>query len=118
MNYDEILKLAVTLVQPAVLLSAASALVSLIVSYIPGWREKWAAKDPTFKAWAMLLAVTIIAALAGVASFTGFLVIVPATKEGLIILVFAWISSLWTNQATYQLSVPTASVRAVKANKS
>jgi hypothetical protein len=113
---EQLSELLKTLLQPAALLNVAAAALSLIASYVPVWREKWAAKDPTFKSLGMLGAVTGLAVIIGVLSFTKVVAIVTPDSTGLILLVISWGTALWTNSTTYQYSPPVASVVVAKAN--
>jgi hypothetical protein len=113
-TYEQFLAMARTILQPAVLLSVAGALLSLIASYWPGLNEWFAGQGEKFKPLCMLAVITVIAVLVGVLSFTNILPLIPATGEGLWLLGFSWIMALVSNQTTYKLSPQTAVVRAVK----
>lgn len=117
MSYETLLALLATILQPAVLLNAASIFLSLICSYVPNWRDKWAAKDESFQRLAMLITVTAIVVLAGVLSFTGVVAIVPFGKAGIMLLIFSWLSALWTNQTTYKFSPQVDSVKAIRVER-
>ena len=117
MNYETLVALLATLLQPAVLINAASIFLSLICSYVPVWRDKWAAKDSDFQRLAMLIAITGIVVLVGVLSFTGLVILVPPGMPGIMLLIFTWLSALWTNQTTYKLSPQVESVKTIRIER-
>jgi hypothetical protein len=114
---EQLAEFGKTVLVPGGMIQAAAILLSLIVSYVPGWREKWAAKDPQFKSLAMLGGVTAISLIIALVSFTGIIPIVPATLGGGITIVASWFLSLITNNTTYQYSPPVASVVVAKASR-
>ena len=98
------------------LITLAQVALSLAASYIPGFREWFAAKTDVQKSLGMLLSVTLITVLVGVLSFTKIWVLVPATQDGVLFLVLQWLFALNANQTAYKLSPQTDSVRAIKLN--
>lgn len=116
MSEQEIVELVKQILQPPVLLAVAGAILSLFAAYVPRFREWFAALPPSQQAFGMFITITALSILIGIVSWTGFIVIVEPTKGGLIVLIFSWLSGLWTNQGTYPLiknSLP-ASVMAIK----
>lgn len=116
MTEEKIVELIKQILQSPVLLAVAGAVISLLAAYVPGFREWFAALKPNQQAFGMFITITGLTVLIGIVSWTGFIVIVEPTKGGLIVLIFSWLSGLWTNQGTYPLiknSLP-ASVMAIK----
>ena len=115
MTYEQIVDALKQLLSGPALMNFAAIVLSLVASYVPGWREKWAAKDPTFKSLGMLLSITGLAIVIGVVSFTKFILIVPADSTGVVVLIVSWGTALWTNATTYTYSPQLPTVLAIKA---
>ena len=114
LTYEQIVEIAKNVLQAPVLLAVAGALISFLTSYIPGFREWYAAKTATEKALGQLIAVTVVTLLVGILSWTRILVIVPDGVPGIVILIFSWGNALFANQTTYKMTTQPKSVLAIK----
>lgn len=114
MTAEQVLEMIRTILQPTVLLTVVGSVISLLTSYVPGFREWYAALPDVNKKLGQGLMVTIVTAGVGIVSFTGVLAVVPADLSGALILVFAWYSALNANQTTYKLSPQRVNVLAIK----
>lgn len=114
MSEEQMLELAKQILIPNFMLNVVGVIISLCTSYIPGFREKYAAMKPVEKSLGQLIIVSIVVLLVGILSWTKVLMIVPNTTFGALLLGASWVSALVVNQTTYQFSTPTASVLLVK----
>lgn len=94
--------------------AAAGTVLTLLASYIPGFREKFAALAPAAKQLYMLLAIVVVVGVVALLSFTRVWQLVPATKEGAVGLVIMLVETVVTNQAVYHITPQTATVRGLK----
>jgi hypothetical protein len=104
----------------AIVLNLLAVITSLLCNYFPGLREWFAAKDGANKALFQIIVVTVICLLAGILTWTGVWLLIPAGRDGVLILFVIWGTSLMSNQTTYSYtrkSLP-PSVIAVKALRS
>ena len=101
-------------VDVALVVSLAAILISLIASYIPGFREWWAGLEDVVKQLGMLISITLICLGVGVLSWTGVWLLIPAGKDGIVWLVIIWIQALVANQGAYKFSPQLSVVRAIK----
>jgi hypothetical protein len=104
MTEDQIVDLVKQILQAPVLMGAAGALISLLATYLPGFREWFAALSSSHKALGMWVAITVLTILVGVSSWTKFVVIVTPDKSGAIVLIFTYFTTLIANQSTYTLT--------------
>ena len=84
--------------------SIAGIVLSLLFSYIPGVRDRFALLSSTKKSLfmaAMLLAVSVVALGLSCASVVN---VIECSQSGVVQLVSVFISALVANQATYMLS--------------
>jgi hypothetical protein len=104
MTEKDILEVVKVILQPTMLLSFTGLLVSLLTSYIPGFREWYAVLKPVQKALGQVVIITVIIICVGILSFTKVLAIVPANTLGVMLLVISWFSTIVTNQTTYLIT--------------
>lgn len=99
-------------VSPEVLSTMAGAVLSLLMSYVPGLRTKFAALIPEVKRlWMLGLLAGVTGAIAGL-SCAGVLAGVTCTEVGLWQLLWMFILALIGNQAMFEITPQPTDVRA------
>jgi hypothetical protein len=93
---------------------AAGTILTLLASYVPGFREKFASLPPTAKQLWMLLAIAVVTGCVALLSFTHVWQLVPATREGAVGLVVMFVETVIANQAVYQITPQTQAVKKAK----
>lgn len=101
----------------ALLVNLAGIILSLISTYVPGWREKFAAWTSEKKSLFMLIVMAAVTVVIGLLSWSGIWVLIPATKEGLLFLFITFGTAMVTNQATYTISPQPKKVKEIKASR-
>jgi len=90
------------------LLIIASITLSLAFSYLPGLREAYAAKSPTYKRLVMLILLALVTVGAFSLSCFGlgepFHITVECSKAGAVSLLQMFVLAITSNQATFLLS--------------
>lgn len=94
--------------------SAAGILLSLLFSYIPGLRTKYAALAEDWKKLIMLGAVVAVSAGIIALSCTGLVPLITCDKAGLLDFAYIFISALVANQAVYPITPKATDVKMVK----
>lgn len=101
---DTLIQLLIQILQPTIMINAASVAISLCATYIPNFRDMWESLKPDNKAFWMFVAVTGICLIVGAVSWSGFLILLPPGKVGVLTLLISWISALIANQGTYSFT--------------
>jgi hypothetical protein len=114
MTVAELLAVVRTIVQPIIILKTMGGAISLATSYIPGFREKYAALTPVQKSFGQGAFITIVTLLVGVFSWTHILPIVPDDITGIALLAVSWYGAMDTNQTIYNMSTQVPSVLLIK----
>jgi hypothetical protein len=111
------MELPEVVVNGSLLSLVAGAMLSLLVSYVPGFDVRFAGLDPTRKR--LLMAGLLLLTTVGIAvlSVTGVWVLIPPVKNGWIVLVLYFFMTLLANQNTYQISPVTKRVEKAKARR-
>ena len=117
MTEDQIIELAKTLLTAPILLGVVGGIISLLTSYWPGFREKYAALDPVQKAAGQFGLITAVVLAIALVSFTRLIAVVPPNLVGGLVLALSWLTAVWTNQSTFTASPPVASVVVIKAEQ-
>lgn len=104
-------------ITPEIISMVAGTLLSLLFSYLWGVREWYAALSEDKKKAIMAAALLVVVIAIAVLSCTGVWPLVACTKVGLFELVSMFIAALIANQSTYQITIKTNSVKAVRAAK-
>lgn len=104
MTEEQLVALLVTVLQPTVLLSIAGGILSVITSYVYGFREWYAALPPETKGLGQVFMCTVVVVIVGILSWTRILQVVPADKLGFFTLVISWIGAIVSNQTVYQVT--------------
>ncbi len=99
---------------PALLAAAASGLISLCLSYIPGLNIKWDRLDPTAKRGIFALILIVLTGVAIGLSCLSIIGSVSCSKDGFVEAVLILLTCLWTSQTLFTLS-PTP--KAVEADR-
>jgi hypothetical protein len=94
--------------------SAAGTLLSLLASYFPGFREKFASWEPARKQLCMLLAIVVVTGVIALLSWTVQWPIKDMTSGGASRLIVIFIETVVANQAVYGLTPQTKTVRDLK----
>jgi hypothetical protein len=94
--------------------AAAGTLLSLLFSYIPGLRTKYAALAEDWKKLVMLGAIIAISGGILALSCTGVIPFIACDKAGLIDFAYIFISTLVANQAVYPITPKTTDVKMLK----
>lgn len=97
--------------------AVAGVILSLLFSYVPGLREKFAALDSTKKSLAMAVMLLAVAGGAVALSCGQIVNVVECSKSGIIQMVSVYVAALVANQATFVLSPQAQSVKSAKALK-
>lgn len=105
------------ILQPTIMLNLIGIAISLMTSYIPGFREWYATRTSAEKGLGQVIAITLVVVVCGILSWTKIVAIVTPDYMGFVTLAGAWFSALTTNQATYMLSPKVESVKMVEASK-
>lgn len=105
---------------PEVLASAASVLLSLVFTYVPGLNKKFATLDPSYQRLIMIGALALIAGGAfGLSCANLFQGTIPTvcTDKGAQELVITFVLAVIANQATYSISPKPAAVQLAKSTR-
>jgi hypothetical protein len=94
--------------------SAAGVLLSLLFSYIPGLRIRYAALHEDWKRLVMLGAIVAVSAGIAGLSCSGLIPIISCDKSGLLDFAFIFISSMVANQSTYPITPQATDVKMLK----
>lgn len=105
------------ILDPTVMLNVVGVIISLLTSYLPGFREWYAALKPVEKGLGQVIAITIVVVAVGIVSWTGFVKVVSPGNDGLTTLVLGWIYAVIANQVTYQLSPQIEQVKEIKSDQ-
>lgn len=101
-------------IDSAFLFTAWGVLSSLLASYVPGFREWFASKSATFKQLAMFIGILLVAGIVVLLSATNVWVLIPLTKDGLLMLAVNIFLAVSANQGTYKMTPVATSVQEVK----
>jgi len=96
------------------LFTAWGALSSLLASYVPGFNEWFAGLSETKKRLIMLAGIFLIAGIAVLLTVLNVWVLIPMTKDGILLLVINIFLAISANQGTYKISPVARSVKTVK----
>lgn len=86
------------------LAAVAGVVLSLLFSYVPGLREKFAALEPTKKSLAMAAMLLIVAGGALGLSCAQIINVIECSQGGAVQLVNVYIAALVANQAVFLIS--------------
>lgn len=86
------------------LAAVAGVALSLLFSYVPGLREKFATLDKVRKSLAMAVMLLIVAGGALGLSCTKVINVIECSQNGVVQLVNVYIAALVANQAAYLIS--------------
>lgn len=103
-------------ITPEALLAALGLIVSLVFSYFPGLRVRYAALSPEWKSTIMIAMLFLLTAAVFGLGCAGILLIgIACTQAGAVQIAIAFFLALATNQGTYQLTknLRTADVKAL-----
>jgi len=108
-------------VTPELLVSIAGIVITLIFSYTPGLRTRFAALQTEYQRLIMLgILVGIVAGIVGL-SCAGFAadigLLVTCNRSGVVNLVSALIIAIMANQSTYSLTPQTTDVKRVRTQR-
>lgn len=84
----------------------AGIALSLIFSYVPGVREKWAAQSSEFKSLGMLAILFVLSAAIFGGSCAGWWSVATCDREGVFGLLRVFVAALIANQGAYLISPP------------
>lgn len=99
---------------PELITGAAGILVSLIFTYVPGLRVKYASLATEYKSLIMLGALALVSGFIVLSSCLDWWVFIECSKNGFLKLVEVFILSLVANQAAYVVAPQPGDVRAAK----
>ena len=96
--------LPVVQVSGALFVAVATALLSLVASFVPGVDVWWAKLTGVQKRLGLLIAITLVTLATGVLTWTGVWLLIPAGKLGILWLAVYWVEALMASQSTYTAS--------------
>jgi len=99
---------------PELIGSFAGTLLSLIASYVPGFRTWFAGLETATKQLLMLAAITIVVALAWVGNYYEIWSITTSDAAGTTHLILMWVAALVSNQSVFSVSPTTTDVKQAK----
>lgn len=102
----------ITPITPEILSMAAGIIVSVVLSYIPGLRPKWALLDPDYKRLILLIILALLSLGIVLLSCYGVIPFIVCDKGGLIKFLTIFGASVISSQAAYMVSPGLSGIKA------
>lgn len=99
---------------PELIGSMAGTLLSLVASYVPGFRTWFAGLETATKQLLMLASLTLVTVVAWGGNYLDLWAIASKDAAGTTHLVFMWIAALVSNQSVFSISPTTIDVQKAK----